>query len=127
MEQSLAKVFVYGTLMFERMQYAVCKRTFESVEACICGFARQNVFYEGKKMIFPALIVRENSTVNGKILLDVDDDSLQRIDLYENTLYKRIIVTAQTQTENIECFAYLFMPFAACILCGEWLPPETIK
>jgi gamma-glutamylcyclotransferase (GGCT)/AIG2-like uncharacterized protein YtfP len=86
-------VFTYGTLMFPEVWQAVVGRQFTTVEATAAGYA----IYRVRDAVFPGIIAAgERETVRGVVYLDVDPDSLARLDLFEDDFYCR-------QTLSLTC------------------------
>jgi gamma-glutamylcyclotransferase (GGCT)/AIG2-like uncharacterized protein YtfP len=79
-------VFTYGTLMFPEVWNAVAGRAYSSVDGTLRGFA----IYTVRDAVFPGIIAANQSDhVRGVVYLDVDDDSLARLDLFEDDFYRR--------------------------------------
>lgn len=80
-------VFTYGTLMFPEVWRAVVGREFETVAGSAAGFANYRVV----DAVFPGIVAAAAADcVHGVVYLDVDDDSLERLDVFEDThFYER--------------------------------------
>ena len=79
-------VFTYGTLMFTEVWQAVVGRSFETLEGTARGFA----IYRVVDAVFPAIVAgSERDLVQGVVYLDVDQASLDRLDLFEDDFYER--------------------------------------
>jgi gamma-glutamylcyclotransferase (GGCT)/AIG2-like uncharacterized protein YtfP len=86
-------VFTYGTLMFPEVWKAVVGREFASVGGTAKGYA----IFRVRDAVFPGIIAAsERDTVRGVVYLDVDPDSVARLDLFEDDFYGR-------ETLQIEC------------------------
>jgi gamma-glutamylcyclotransferase (GGCT)/AIG2-like uncharacterized protein YtfP len=86
-------VFTYGTLMFPEVWKAVVGCEFASVEGTANGYA----IYRVRDAVFPGIIAAsERDAVRGVIYLDVDRDSVARLDLFEDDFYLR-------ETLGIDC------------------------
>jgi len=86
-------VFTYGTLMFPEVWKAVVGREFPSVEGTAKGYA----IYRVRDAVFPGIIAAsERDAVRGVVYLDVDPDSVARLDLFEDDFYQR-------ETLSIDC------------------------
>jgi gamma-glutamylcyclotransferase (GGCT)/AIG2-like uncharacterized protein YtfP len=79
-------VFTYGTLMFPEVWQAVVGRQFEAVEGTAAGFANYRVV----DAVFPGIVKADDQdVVRGVVYLDVDEQSLTRLDLFEDDFYER--------------------------------------
>ena len=79
-------VFTYGTLMFPEVWRAVVGREFVAVDGTAAGFA----IYRVRDAVFPGIIAAtDEDAVAGVVYLDVDDASLERLDLFEDPFYER--------------------------------------
>jgi gamma-glutamylcyclotransferase (GGCT)/AIG2-like uncharacterized protein YtfP len=79
-------VFTYGTLMFPEVWKAVVGREFASVEGTAAGYA----IFRVRDAVFPGIIAAsERAAVRGVVYLDVDPDSVARLDLFEDDFYRR--------------------------------------
>jgi gamma-glutamylcyclotransferase (GGCT)/AIG2-like uncharacterized protein YtfP len=79
-------VFTYGTLMFDEVWQAVVGRSFPMVRGTARGFA----IFRVQGAVFPGIVAAaEEEAVRGVVYLDVDDDSLARLDLFEDDFYRR--------------------------------------
>src|SRR5262245_57311866 len=79
-------VFTYGTLMFSQVWRAVVGREFGTVEGAASGFA----IYRVQDAVFPGILAAgETDAVRGVVYLDVDEESLERLDVFEDNFYER--------------------------------------
>jgi len=81
-------IFTYGTLAFPGVMRAVTGRTFASRRAWVCGFARLRV----RGVVYPGLLETGGRCTDGRVYLGVDDQSLARLDRFEDWLYERRVV-----------------------------------
>lgn len=115
-----AKMFVYGTLMSDAITRALLGRRVDRKPAVLNGFKRFHV----KDEAYPAIVRWENSTVSGMVLLDLKEDELMVLDVYEESDYKRIQVEVHMEEEDgticpIQTQVYAF-PEWSNDLEGEW-------
>jgi gamma-glutamylcyclotransferase (GGCT)/AIG2-like uncharacterized protein YtfP len=83
-------VFTYGSLMFPEVWSVVVGREFETVEGTAAGYA----IYRVRDAVFPGIVAAgDSSTVRGLAYLDVDDESIARLDRFEDDFYDRLEVT----------------------------------
>lgn len=78
-------VFTYGTLMFPEVWKAVVGREFETVEGSTDGFA----VFRVRDAVFPGIAEASGGAVRGVVYVDVDQDSIERLDKFEDDFYER--------------------------------------
>ncbi|MCW3785458.1 gamma-glutamylcyclotransferase family protein [Plebeiibacterium sediminum] len=105
----MTNIFTYGTLMFTELVFALTGNRFQSMDAFIDNYIRYKVTTENSNEEYPAIIEKSGSNVKGKVLFDIDDDSLKIIDFYEGDEYKRIIkpISLSDKTQ-MEVFVYVW-------------------
>lgn len=80
-------VFTYGTLMLPEIWSAVVGRPFATVGGSLSGFT----IYRVRDAVFPGIVATTNdSVVRGIVYLDVDRESLVRLDQFEDAYYRRL-------------------------------------
>jgi gamma-glutamylcyclotransferase (GGCT)/AIG2-like uncharacterized protein YtfP len=110
-------VFTYGSLMFPEVWRSVVGKEFATVEGTAAGYAIFRVSGAAFPGITPA---DEASSVSGLVYLDVDEESVGRLDRFEDTFYDRLRL-------NIDCRdgmrraadAYVVPPTHGHILTAE--------
>ncbi len=105
--RNMHHVFVYGTLMDPHIIKAITGKRFETRRATLYGYRKIDPPYS-----YPLLLPDPRHKVEGLILLNVDADSLKRIDEYEDEgrLYQRCVVKVKTQDADLEAFVYFGKP-----------------
>jgi gamma-glutamylcyclotransferase (GGCT)/AIG2-like uncharacterized protein YtfP len=79
-------VFTYGTLMFHEVWQAVVGRAFETVDGTAAGFE----VFRVRDAVFPGIIAGAGAcSVPGVVYLDVDQESTERLDRFEDDFYER--------------------------------------
>jgi gamma-glutamylcyclotransferase (GGCT)/AIG2-like uncharacterized protein YtfP len=79
-------VFTYGTLMFPQVWQAVVGRRFVTVGGRAAGFA----IYRVRDAVYPGMLAAAPADyVRGVVYLDVDDESMLRLDRFEDDFYQR--------------------------------------
>jgi gamma-glutamylcyclotransferase (GGCT)/AIG2-like uncharacterized protein YtfP len=78
-------VFTYGTLMFPEVWRAVVGREFATVGGIATGFE----VFRVKDAVFPGIVEAGQRSVRGVIYLDVDPNSIKRLDKFEDDFYER--------------------------------------
>ncbi len=82
--QKMTSLFVYGTLCFPEIVEKLTGKSFLSEQAILKKFQRKKV----KDEDYPAIIKNRNSEVEGILLHNVDDRSMQIIAFYEGNQYR---------------------------------------
>jgi len=90
-------IFAYGTLMIPAVMYAVTARHFRFKKAMLRGYARFTVKGES----YPGIIPASDAVTEGIIYLNVDEASLERLDIFEGDLYQRTPVGVEAEGEEI--------------------------
>ena len=84
-------VFTYGSLMFARVWQRVVRGQHAQRAARLQGFERRAV----RGRTYPAIVACGGGTVDGRLYLDVDDDDLHRLDVFEGDEYERQTLTVR--------------------------------
>jgi len=90
-------IFAYGTLMIPAVMYAATARHFRFKKAMLRGYARFTVKGES----YPGIIPQADAITGGIIYLNVDEQSLERLDAFEGELYQRTPIRVETEREEI--------------------------
>lgn len=100
-------IFAYGTLMIPAVMYAVTARHFRFKKAVLQGYARFAVRGES----YPGIIPQADAITEGIIYLNVDEQSLERLDTFEGELYQRTPVQVATEAaEILNTVTYVIKP-----------------
>ena len=118
-------IFAYGTLLIPDVMYAVTAREFRFKNAILRGYARFTVKGES----YPGIIPVADAVTIGIIYFDVDELSLERLDVFEGDLYQRKPVRVETKEREIQdAEAYVVKPkFRNHISSSEWNMKEFAK
>ena len=116
------KIFVYGTLLIPSVMYAVTAREFRSIKAILRGYARFTVKGES----YPGIIPASDAVTEGVVYFDVDESSLERLDVFEGDLYQRTPILAEIKGEEmISAEAYVIKSrFSGYLSSKEWNAKE---
>lgn len=111
-------IFAYGTLLIPDVMYAVTAREFRFKNAILRGYARFRVKGES----YPGIIPVADAVTIGIIYFDVDELSLERLDVFEGDLYQRKPVRVETKEREIQdAEAYVVKPkFRDHLSSSEW-------
>ena len=90
-------IFTYGTLMIPDVMYAVTTCEFRFIDAILRGYARFTVKGES----YPGIIPVTDAVTEGIIYFDVDEPSLDVLDIFEGELYQRTTVRVEAQGEEM--------------------------
>lgn len=97
-------IFAYGTLTIPEVMRAVTGQCFHSAKAHLPGYER----YCLVDKIYPGIIHTGQKFTTGKIYFDVDEQSLQRLDYFEDELYSRQGVTVVLPDHAVmNAYAYI--------------------
>ena len=99
-------IFVYGTLMFPEVVKDITGKSFAIEDAVLHGYIRLEKLPKWNFMSGPAIIQRENTSVEGKVLIAVDDKSLEIFDFFEGSEYVRRHVTVLVGNNGMEVMVY---------------------
>jgi gamma-glutamylcyclotransferase (GGCT)/AIG2-like uncharacterized protein YtfP len=98
-------VFTYGTLMFPEVWQAVVGRPFATIAGHVSGYA----LYRVRMGVYPGMIETTNGQpVFGIVYLDVDDDTVARLDQFEESFYRRVAMPVACDDGRLrEAHSYL--------------------
>ena len=100
----MPNLFTYGTLEIPEVMQAVTGCTFVSIEATAHGFAR--FLLQGR--IYPGMIPNSKEATCGRLYFDVDLNALKVLDEFEDEVYRRQLISLQTQDgKSFEAFSYV--------------------
>jgi gamma-glutamylcyclotransferase (GGCT)/AIG2-like uncharacterized protein YtfP len=125
----MAHLFAYGTLMFPEVWRRVAGREPRRQEAIVRGYEVRRV----RGDVFPVLAPNPHSVATGCVLYDVDEDTLTRLDSYENDFYERVEVLAEIRAgsaaapEAVPCQAYVLAATRAEMATDEPWDPELFR
>ncbi len=86
-------LFTYGTLMVPSIFASVTGRHLPGHEACLPGYARFCI----KNEVYPGIIASPGHTTYGMVYLDVDEQSISKLDIFEGDYYLRTLVRVTTE------------------------------
>ena len=118
-------IFTYGTLMIPDVMYAVTTCEFRFIDAILRGYARFTVKGES----YPGIIPVTDAVTEGIIYFDVDEPSLDVLDIFEGELYQRTTVRVEAQGEEmLNAETYVIKPeYLGCLSLQLWDVKEFTK
>ena len=110
-------VFTYGTLMFPEVWQAVVGRPYATVRGQAAGFE----IFRVRDALYPGIVAGSPSdVVHGVMYLDVDDESLARLDRFEDDFYLRLpIAVACDDGQRRDAQAYVVPAEQRDVLTAE--------
>ena len=111
---TVSRLFVYGTLQDDDRVHSIVGRRIPWRPAVLEGYRGTLDASLGHPVVHPLT----GSTVDGKLLEGVDDQSLTALDAYEGPEYRRMIVQVQTNGGR-PVDAYIYIPVRS-------RPPATL-
>jgi gamma-glutamylcyclotransferase (GGCT)/AIG2-like uncharacterized protein YtfP len=98
-------VFTYGTLMFPEVWKAVVGREFSHLRGQAPGFR----IFRVRDAVYPGILVAGSTdAVDGVVYQDIDPESIDRLDRFEDDFYRRRpIVVACDDGRRLEAEAYV--------------------
>lgn len=110
-------VFTYGTLMFPEVWQAVVGRPYATVRGQAAGYE----IFRVRDALFPGIIAGQpTDAVRGVMYLDVDDDSVARLDRFEDDFYLRLpIVVTCDDSQRLAAQAYVVPAERRGVLTAE--------
>ena len=98
-------VFTYGTLMFPQVWQAVVGRSCSNAVGQVAGFR----IFRVRDAVYPGIVAATpTDVVRGVVYLNVDPESLRRLDRFEDDFYRRQpIVVACVDGRQREAQAYV--------------------
>jgi gamma-glutamylcyclotransferase (GGCT)/AIG2-like uncharacterized protein YtfP len=82
---------------------AVTGKRLKPVVATLTGHQR----FKFKEKTYPGIIKNEASSIEGMLYKDVDKQSIQLLDEFEDIMYKRCLLDVQVGNETEQAFVYV--------------------
>lgn len=99
-------MFVYGTLMAEPVMRSVCGHPFASRPATLHDFRRRRVSGE----VYPAIVPCPGDQVEGTLYCGLNAKQLALLDVFEGSMYRRVIVDVVTGSRWRSAHTYMMSP-----------------
>ncbi len=120
----MTNIFVYGTLMFPEVVFALTKKKFVMKDSVLKGYSRFRVNDPKREKKGPAIIEQKDGEVHGKILFDVDEKSIKILDRFEGASYRKRVVSVIVDGKSMEAIIYVGSNFNKKFLYGDWSEEE---
>jgi gamma-glutamylcyclotransferase (GGCT)/AIG2-like uncharacterized protein YtfP len=114
----LTNIFVYGTLLCDEVVKAVTGKTFSTVDYKLDHYQRFQIYDNNKPRMYPGIIPVKDSSVMGKILLDVDEESFSKLCHFEDSEYVATKINCLVFGKRVICLVFLWTD--ASVLRGAW-------
>lgn len=101
--------------MFPEVWQAVIGRMFATVEGTAAGFA----VFRVRDAVFPGIVEATDGSVRGVVYLDVDADSIERLDKFEDDFYGRRSIWVDCDGQRIAADAYVVPEVNGGVLTDE--------
>lgn len=96
------KLFVYGTLKYPEIMFALTGRVTDYIDATLNGYKIVSL----KNKPYPGLFISDGSTAVGK-LIDIDEESFSVISAWEDIEYTPIEITSSVGGNQIKAITFL--------------------
>lgn len=113
-------LFVYGSLLFPDLVTALTGKQFYSIPATLKGYRRCRV----KDCDYPAIIETPGARVEGKIIENVDDRSMQLLTFFEGDDYTKQLVTVSLQGKKMKATTFVWITDKAFLEEADWKEAE---
>jgi gamma-glutamylcyclotransferase (GGCT)/AIG2-like uncharacterized protein YtfP len=109
-------LFVYGSLLFNTIIEGLTGKTFRTKDANLTGFKRHSL----TDADYPAIVKNKSSEVAGKILFDVDKESLEILTFFEGADYQKQLATITLDDKTIEVLTFVWIGDPEMLNKEEW-------
>jgi gamma-glutamylcyclotransferase (GGCT)/AIG2-like uncharacterized protein YtfP len=96
------KVFIYGTLLDKKTRLNILKREPNFIPDKVMGYSIFKIKDSDNKF-YPNAVSQKGSFLSG-LVIDVYENELNKLDIYEGLLYKRIIIKTES---GIDAWIYI--------------------
>ena len=116
-------LFVYGSLLFPDLVTELTGKSFRSSPATLDGFKR----YRVKGCDYPAIIKAPGANVEGLLIENVDESSLEILVFFEGNEYRKQQVTVISSAKQIAATAFIWTNDVALLENSDWDEAEFRK
>ncbi|NOG60727.1 MAG: gamma-glutamylcyclotransferase [Proteobacteria bacterium] len=100
---STYSVFTYGTLQVPVVMHAVTGKELKPVAATLVGYQ----CFKFREKTFPGIIKNSTCTIDGMLYRNIDQQTLERIDQFEDVAYERCMLDVQVGDKTEQAFVYV--------------------
>lgn len=117
-------VFTYGTLQFPEAMQAVTGLMLIPVPATLSGYQCLKI----KGRTFPGLFKKEEAITTGMLYRELDQQSIERLDQFEDVMYERCLVDVKVGDKSEQAYVYVTQKeYEACLMDQNWSLEEFRK
>ena len=116
----LKNFFVYGTLVFPEIIFALTKKQFKNQNAILEGYKKFKIFDNDQPRPYPGISKNLGSKVVGKIIFDIDEKSAKILDFFEGFDYDKKILTIKSENNNFNAIVYVWKNKQKDKLKSKW-------
>ena len=123
-------LFVYGLLTFADITAAITGKQYQSRSAVLRDFRRYGLSQSPTSAAVPILVNELGAITEGLLLLDVADDELSKLDLFEDIEsghYVRQTVRVESDGQWYSADVYLAGPMLRPYASGDWSPLQVTE
>lgn len=113
-------LFVYGTLVCPEILFALTGKSFKTDAALLKEFKRHSIFDGHVLRKYPAIKISKNNVVEGLVIYNMDQRSLEILDRYETNEYVRRAVHICVGEKIINAYTYVWKENLNHQLKGDW-------
>lgn len=119
---SSSNLFVYGSLLNRKVFQAVTG-VFPTYQVAILGNYKRTKLLD---RVYPGIVKASDCFVAGSLVNDLDQRTVEALDLFEDDVYARKPVSVSTaEGEAVESFTYVLSPgYIHLIVDEEWVLSE---
>ena len=123
----MKNIFVYGTLQFPEIVFALTGKNFNSKKAVLKDHKVYQIDPGDKKGMCPAAIPEKGSFIEGRILFDVDEESFNKIDFFESDNYTKQELIIEAENKEFKALVFVWKDSLIGELKGQWDKDEFKK
>jgi gamma-glutamylcyclotransferase (GGCT)/AIG2-like uncharacterized protein YtfP len=116
-------LFVYGTLLFPEVLYAVSGESPDGAAARLAGYERRLV----RGAAYPAILPSPGGRVEGWLWRGLSAAALSRVDRFEGTIYRRQSVRVECEGVTAAADTDVVSPRAAWLVTRHAWDPERFR
>ncbi|WP_455218423.1 gamma-glutamylcyclotransferase family protein [Kaarinaea lacus] len=119
----MKNLFVYGTLMFDEVWQQLVSSHYHKIDAELADYIRLKVINED----YPGIIPSAGTRIPGKLILDVSNEDIKQLDLFEGEYYRRDSVIVFSGSTSHPAETYVFKERFQSLLSNEEWEVDAFK